>query len=147
MQKNFFKRLFNFKRTYTPEDNLKPVYIVPRKKVRQLAAIYHGSSFDVDLSSLSLVDYMVVSPLHDQDETKDGFKRKPHYHLLFYFNEPIYLDIAVRFLEDSGFCSVKECFDDQGYINYMIHKDSLEMVNYSHLEIRYFARKYTLVEQ
>lgn len=143
MQKNFLLRFKNlFKRTYPePEKYLKPVYVIPQKRVKCLAAILPGYITEVDTNLIDCFFSMVVSPLHDCDLTKSSYRRPPHYHCLIDFDCPRRLDAAVHNLEVFGFNCVSECTNPDAYIRYMTHKDHLDMVQYNEKDIRYIYEK------
>lgn len=80
----------------------------------------------------------LLSPLHDSDVDDDGVLKKPHYHLLMWFNrsrsakqvEPLVVQLKAVGLE--------KVLNPTGYARYLVHMDDEDKFQYMREEVQEF---------
>ena len=122
-----------------PMDENDPV-MDPDYKGRIWVTVVYPESATADWQDrlLQLNIPALVSPLHDKDINEGGHPVKPHWHVMFYFNNTTTfkhaLDVARMF---SG-AVVKPCLSEPGYALYLTHKNRHEKHQYSEDDILAF---------
>ncbi len=77
-----------------------------------------------------------ISPLHDKDLENDGTPKKPHYHVLFKFENKKSLKQIFEICELLGAPKYAETIQHiKGYYDYLTHKHNPQKAQYSETEI------------
>lgn len=69
-------------------------------------------------------DSIMVWILHDKDTTEDGELKKPHYHIVYKFNNPRYIRNIRKQIELPEDVKFIEIEDFDFYILYMLHYEN-----------------------
>lgn len=78
-----------------------------------------------------------VSPLHDQDITPEGEKKKEHYHVLIEFPGPkTYNSIKEEICDKIGATIPKKVESIRGYYRYLTHMDNPEKAQYNQEDVK-----------
>lgn len=80
-----------------------------------------------------------LSPLHDKDENPDGESKKPHYHLLLFFDGVKSLDQIQELSDQLCGVSPEIVKSLRGYARYLCHLDNPEKYQYPVEEVRSFT--------
>lgn len=81
-----------------------------------------------------------VSPLHDQDVTKDGSLKKPHYHVIYSYDGPATYASALEVASECcGAATCLPCRSLGGAIDYLTHRGSRTKHVYSVEDIRCYG--------
>lgn len=81
-----------------------------------------------------------ISPLHDKDVNADGTPKKPHYHLIIFFDGKKNFETQVKPLFDSIKAVGREkIISTRGYTRYLCHLDNPEKTQYSINEVKAFG--------
>lgn len=74
----------------------------------------------------------LVSPLHDSDVTADGTPKKPHYHVLLMFEQPVQAKTAGDVFSKIGVTAPPELVKSvKAYARYLVHLDDHDKHRYS----------------
>ena len=72
-----------------------------------------------------------ISPLHDRDVNADGEPKKPHYHVMIFYQGPTSYNVVKR-LTDGLNQPIPQVVDQvRGYYRYLTHMDNPEKAQYS----------------
>ena len=78
----------------------------------------------------------LISPLHDSDVTGDGQPKKPHYHVLAMFNQPVPESSAREYFSRANVTAPPEMVKNiRGYARYLIHLDDHDKHRYSEKDV------------
>lgn len=80
-----------------------------------------------------------VSPLHDRDFNADGTPKKPHWHVLLYFDGPKTVEQAEATFRTFGGVGREEVYSFVGYARYLCHLDNPEKAQYSPESVKSFC--------
>lgn len=78
---------------------------------------------------------IAISPLHDKDLNADGEIKKPHYHLVLFFNGPTTYNRVEKISKMINATIPKRVISPIGMIRYLTHKDNPEKAQYDEREI------------
>ena len=73
----------------------------------------------------------LISPLHDRDINPDGKPKKPHWHVLFVFDNVKSMEQAKTLAKKIGGVGCEAVSSVRGYARYLIHADNPEKAQYS----------------
>ena len=73
----------------------------------------------------------LISPLHDRDINPDGKPKKPHWHVLFVFDNVKSMEQAKALVKKIGGVGCEAVSSVRGYARYLIHADNPEKAQYS----------------
>lgn len=78
----------------------------------------------------------LISPCHDQDKRGNGEEKKPHYHILAMWDNPVSEGAAKSYFLRAGVSAPPEKVDTlKGYARYLIHMDDHDKHRYSESDI------------
>lgn len=78
----------------------------------------------------------LISPLHDSDVTADGEFKKPHYHVLAMFPNPVTVDQAKNYFALAGYTASPEAVKNtKGYARYLVHMDDHDKHRYNECDV------------
>lgn len=80
-----------------------------------------------------------VSPLHDKDINPTGEPKKPHFHVLVYYEGKKSLEQAREFFESFGGVGCEVVQSLRGYTRYLCHMDNPEKFQYSADDVQCFG--------
>lgn len=73
-----------------------------------------------------------ISPLHDRDVNADGTPKKPHYHVMLFFDGKKNYETQIKPLFDAiGGVGREDIVSARGYTRYLCHLDNPEKAQYS----------------
>lgn len=73
----------------------------------------------------------LISPLHDKDKRGNGEPKKPHYHVLAMFDNPVGESSAKNYFGRIGIKAPPEKIDTiKGYARYLVHLDDHDKARY-----------------
>ena len=79
---------------------------------------------------------MLISPLHDKDKRGDGTPKKPHYHVLAMWDNPVGEASARKIFGKIGVTAPPEQIDSiKGYARYLVHLDDHDKARYSEQDV------------
>lgn len=78
---------------------------------------------------------MAISPVHNLDVCNDGTLKKPHYHVVIYFDGPARSSQALKILEPLGINHVEAIAHTRSYNRYLAHLDDPDKAQYDPSEI------------
>lgn len=82
----------------------------------------------------------LISPLHDKDLRADGAPKKPHYHVLAMFDNPVTELSAKNYFGRIGVTAPPEKVDTiKGYARYLVHLDDHDKARYNEREVTALA--------
>lgn len=77
-----------------------------------------------------------ISPLHDRDVNATGEQKKPHYHVMVFYQGPTSYNVVKR-LTDGLNQPIPQVIEQvRGYYRYLTHMDNPEKAQYSPVDIR-----------
>lgn len=79
-----------------------------------------------------------LSPLHDKDLNADEEEKKPHYHLIFCFENSNTYNVASKFTASLNGTIPQLLHNLRGYYRYFTHKDNPEKYQYNEKDIKVF---------
>lgn len=75
---------------------------------------------------------VLVSPLHDQDVTAEGDPKKPHWHVMAMFENPVPAKLAAEVFAAAGVTQPPELLKSiKAYARYLVHMDDHDKHRYS----------------
>lgn len=78
----------------------------------------------------------LISPLHDKDKRGNGEDKKPHYHVLAMFDNPVGETSAKNYFKRIGITAPPEKIDTiKGYARYLVHLDDHDKVRYNEKDV------------
>lgn len=78
----------------------------------------------------------LISPVHDKDKRGNGEPKKPHYHVLAMFENPVGESSAKSYFGRIGVKAPPEKVDTiKGYARYLVHMDDHDKVRYNEHEV------------
>lgn len=81
----------------------------------------------------------LLSPLHDEDINEDGSKKKPHYHLMIWFEGKKSRDQIKEIFAEVGGVGVEKVLSKVGMARYLCHLDDPLKAQYSVEEVLAFS--------
>ena len=78
---------------------------------------------------------IAISPLHNKDLNADGEDKKPHYHIVLFFNGPTTYNRVEKITKLVNGTIPKRVISPIGVIRYLTHKDNPEKYQYDEREI------------
>lgn len=78
---------------------------------------------------------IAISPVHDQDIAADGSQKKPHYHVVFYFDGKKSKQQVLKMLQSLGVSHVEQVNNTRSYNRYLCHLDNPEKAQYNREDI------------
>lgn len=78
---------------------------------------------------------IAISPLHNKDLNADGEIKKPHYHILLFFNGPTTYSRVEKITKMVNGTIPKRVISAIGMIRYLTHKDNPEKAQYDERDI------------
>lgn len=79
---------------------------------------------------------IAISPLHDKDLNQDGEEKKPHYHVVLFFQGPTTYNRVEKITKLVNGTIPKRVISPIGMIRYLTHKDNPEKHQYDEREIK-----------
>lgn len=123
-----------------------------KKRSMVFATIAYPESFTFmfiknNLESLNIP--YVISPLHNRDVTETGELKKPHYHVMLFFDSLKSLN-QVKDIIDDRFVGLEIVNSTRSYVRYLCHLDDVDKVKYNKNDIiskglnldKYFLEEY-----
>lgn len=80
-----------------------------------------------------------VSPLHDQDKNPTGEPKKPHVHVLMYFEGKKSIEQVQEIVKTFGGVGVEVVSSLRGYARYLCHLDNPEKAQYDISQVRCYG--------
>lgn len=80
-----------------------------------------------------------VSPLHDQDKNPNGEPKKPHVHVLMYFEGKKSVEQVKEIVAKFGGVGVEVVSSLRGYARYLCHLDNPEKAQYDVAQVRCYG--------
>jgi hypothetical protein len=80
-----------------------------------------------------------VSPFHNKDKNPDGEYKKPHYHVMFMYDNKKSIEQAKENFEKIGGVGCQIVNSPRGYARYLCHLDNPEKHQYSTEEVKSFG--------
>jgi hypothetical protein len=78
----------------------------------------------------------LISPIHDKDKTAEDEPKKPHYHVMAMFDNPVPDSAASAYFAKVGVTAPPEMLKSvKGYARYLIHMDDHDKYPYSDKDI------------
>lgn len=78
----------------------------------------------------------LISPLHDSDVTADGTPKKPHYHVMLMFENPMPAKSAKEIFSKIGYEKQPECLKSiKAYARYLVHIDDHDKHRYNETDV------------
>lgn len=77
-----------------------------------------------------------ISPLHDKDVNATGEPKKPHYHVMVFYQGPTSYNVVKRLTDGLNQPIPQVVEQVRGYYRYLTHMDNPEKAQYSASEIR-----------
>ena len=77
-----------------------------------------------------------ISPLHDRDVNATGETKKPHYHVMVFYQGPTSYNVVKRLTDGLNQPIPQVVEQVRGYYRYLTHMDNPEKAQYSPSEIR-----------
>lgn len=78
----------------------------------------------------------LISPVHDKDKRGNGEPKKPHYHVLAMFENPVPESSAKNYFGRIGVTAPPEKVDTiKGYARYLVHLDDHDKVRYDERDV------------
>lgn len=77
-----------------------------------------------------------ISPLHDRDVNATGEQKKPHYHVMVFYQGPTSYNVVKRLTDGLNQPIPQVVEQVRGYYRYLTHMDNPEKAQYSPSEIR-----------
>lgn len=77
-----------------------------------------------------------ISPLHDRDVNATGEPKKPHYHVMVFYQGPTSYNVVKRLTDGLNQPIPQVVEQVRGYYRYLIHMDNPEKAQYPASEIR-----------
>ena len=82
----------------------------------------------------------LISPLHDKDVTAEGSQKKPHYHVLGLWPQPVPAAAAAEYFGLIGVTAPPEMVkNSKGYARYLVHMDDHDKHRYSEHDVTALA--------
>lgn len=78
----------------------------------------------------------IISPLHDKDLNATKEQKKPHYHVLLYWEGPTTRNNALKYVEMIGGVGCIPCASVRGSARYFCHLDNPEKAQYSKDDVK-----------
>lgn len=72
-----------------------------------------------------------ISPLHDRDVNADGEPKKPHYHVMIFYQGPTSYNVVKRLTDGLNQPIPQVVEQVRGYYRYLTHMDNPEKAQYS----------------
>lgn len=79
---------------------------------------------------------IAISPLHNKDLNQDGEEKKPHYHIVLFFQGPTTYSRVEKITKLINGTIPKRVISPIGMIRYLTHKDNPEKYQYDEREIQ-----------
>lgn len=108
------------------------------KRARGWACIVYPESAPADwMARLNEAHIQtLISPLHDKDVTAEKTPKKPHYHVLAMFENPVGESSAKNYFKRIGVTAPPEKIDTiKGYARYLVHMDDHDKHRYSEKDV------------
>lgn len=81
-----------------------------------------------------------ISPLHDRDVNADGTPKKPHYHVMLFFDGKKNYETQIKPLFDAiGGVGREDIVSARGYTRYLCHLDNPEKAQYERADVQAFG--------
>lgn len=81
-----------------------------------------------------------ISPLHDKDVSADGTPKKPHHHVMLFFDGKKNFDTQIKPLFDAiGGVGRENIVSVRGYTRYLCHLDNPEKAQYERADVQAFG--------
>ena len=77
-----------------------------------------------------------ISPLHDKDVNATGEPKKPHYHVMVFYQGPTSYNVVKRLTDGLNQPTPQVVEQVRGYYRYLTHMDNPEKAQYSAAEIQ-----------
>lgn len=77
-----------------------------------------------------------ISPLHDRDTNATGEPKKPHYHVMVFYQGPTAFSVVERYTKSLNQPIPQPVEQVRGYYRYLTHKDNPEKAQYSEADIQ-----------
>lgn len=107
-------------------------------KKRNWAFVLYPESAPVDwLQQLQMTGLpCAISPLHDKDVNATGEPKKPHYHVMVFYQGPTSYNVVKRLTDGLNQPIPQVVEQVRGYYRYLTHMDNPEKAQYPASEIR-----------
>ncbi len=79
---------------------------------------------------------VAISPLHDQDVNATGEPKKPHYHVMVFYQGPTAFSVVERYTKSLNQPIPQPVEQVKGYYRYLTHKDNPEKAQYDEADIQ-----------
>lgn len=77
-----------------------------------------------------------ISPLHDRDTNATGEPKKPHYHVMVFYQGPTAFSVVERYTKSLNQPIPQPVEQVRGYYRYLTHKDNPEKAQYDEKDIQ-----------
>lgn len=79
---------------------------------------------------------VAISPLHDRDVNATGEPKKPHYHVMVFYQGPTAFSVVDRYTKSLNQPIPQPVEQVRGYYRYLTHKDNPEKAQYDEKDIQ-----------
>lgn len=79
---------------------------------------------------------VAISPLHDRDVNATGEPKKPHYHVMVFYQGPTAYSVVERYTKSLNQPIPQPVEQVKGYYRYLTHKDNPEKAQYDEADIQ-----------
>ena len=79
---------------------------------------------------------VAISPIHDKDLKEDGTLKKPHYHVVIYYNNTTTYNKIMDMIKPLGAEYAEPVISFKGMYEYLIHKNNKEKAQYDEKDIQ-----------
>lgn len=111
------------------------------KRYRTWATVVYPESMPENLFELlgDLKTPVLVSPLHDQDVNPTGEAKKPHYHVVFHFENKKSKAQMEELIEPLHGVGLENVTSLRGYARYLCHLDNPEKAQYNTEDVKAYG--------
>jgi hypothetical protein len=122
------------------------VFYMSEKKSRDTRTRNYATVVYMDSAPSNWLDILsdlhvpaFVSPFHNKDKNPDGEYKKPHYHVMFMYDNKKSIEQAKENFEKIGGVGCQIVNSPRGYARYLCHLDNPEKHQYSTEEVKSFG--------
>jgi hypothetical protein len=122
------------------------VFYMSEKKSRDTRTRNYATVVYMDSAPSNWLDILsdlhvpaFVSPYHNKDKNPDGEYKKPHYHVMFMYDNKKSIEQAKENFEKIGGVGCQIVNSPRGYARYLCHLDNPEKHQYSTEEVKSFG--------
>lgn len=110
---------------------------IANERTRTYATIIYPESAPSDWQEILQAEHIPchISPLHDKDTTKDGTPKKPHYHVIVFFDGVKTRKQVSAIFNKIGGVGVEAVNSPRAYSRYLCHLDSPDRAQYPISEV------------